>query len=234
MALSPAGRTEMQASADTPAKVGSAEARPLAAGRQKWSLTQESFDGLLASLGPDRDTAAHRYLEVRRNLVRLFEWRGCATPDEYADETLNRCARKIGEGEEIRDLATYAVGVARMLLLEMARERAREPLPLEKAPQPYTLPEDPGENQEQRVECLRQCLATLAPEDRDFILQYYRGDKGDKINNRKELTIRLGIPPSTLRMRALRLREKLQNCAQNCIRRGAGSCHRFTNLDSRL
>jgi hypothetical protein len=25
---------------------------------QKWSLTQEAFDGLLATLGPDRSTAA--------------------------------------------------------------------------------------------------------------------------------------------------------------------------------
>src|SRR5581483_554976 len=50
------------------------------------SLTQESFDGLLASLGNDHETAGRKYLEIRRNLVRLFEWRGCATPDEYADE----------------------------------------------------------------------------------------------------------------------------------------------------
>ena len=96
------------------------------AARQRWSLTQEAFDGLLASLGPDRDTAADRYLEIRRNLVRLFDWRGCSTPDEYADETINRCAKKIGEGEEIRDLATYccrccAHGPAR----DESRTRAR-------------------------------------------------------------------------------------------------------------
>ena len=74
--------------------------------RQKWSLTQTAFDRLLASLDSDRDIAADRYLRMRRNLVRLFEWRGCSTPEEYADETINRCARKIQEGEEIRDLAT--------------------------------------------------------------------------------------------------------------------------------
>src|SRR5690242_21066960 len=34
----------------------------------------------LDSLGPDRDAAGGRYLEIRRNLVRLFEWRGCSTP----------------------------------------------------------------------------------------------------------------------------------------------------------
>ena len=91
---------------------------------QVWSLTQPAFDGLLALLGPDRDVAANRYLEIRRNLVRLFEWRGCSTPEEYADETINRCARKISDGEAIRDVPTYCIGIARMLLLEMGRDRA--------------------------------------------------------------------------------------------------------------
>jgi len=66
--------------------------------REKWFLTLETFDGLLALLGPDRDRAVEVYLEIRRNLVRLFEWRGCSTPDEYADEAINRCARKIAAG----------------------------------------------------------------------------------------------------------------------------------------
>jgi hypothetical protein len=128
---------------------------PMGAARQKWSLTQEAFDGLLAALDSDRDTAADRYLEIRRNLVRLFEWRGCSTPDEYADETLNRCAKKIAEGEAIRDLPTYSIGVARMLLREITRERSRETLPLKDAPEPRTLPPEPPGSEEGRLECLR-------------------------------------------------------------------------------
>jgi len=187
------------------------------AARPKWSLTQEAFDGLLGSLGPDRDTAGGRYLEIRKNLVRLFEWRGCATPDEYADETLNRCARKLGEGEEIRDLATYSIGVARMLFREMGRERGREARPLEEAPEPRTLPADPGDEGEVRIECLRRCLSQLSKENRDLILNYYQGEKGEKIKNRKGLTQLFGIPANTLRMRALRVRERLQLCAEECL-----------------
>jgi len=189
------------------------------ASRQKWSLTQEAFDDLLATLDPDRDTAANRYLEMRRNLVRLFEWRGCSTPDEYADETINRCAKKIGEGETIRDLATYSIGVARMLVREMGRERAKEAIPLDKAPEPRAVPLEPDGGDEPRVECLRHCLSQLSPENRDLILSYYQGDKGDKIQNRKGLTQLFGIPSHALRMRALRLRERLQLCAQNCLQR---------------
>jgi DNA-directed RNA polymerase specialized sigma24 family protein len=193
------------------------------AGRQKWSLTQEAFDGLLAKLGPDRDTAADRYLDIRRNLVRLFEWRGCSTPDEYADETINRCAKKIGEGEEIRDLASYSIGVARMLVREMGREHARA-LPLDTAPEPRVLPAEPEGGQEARVECLRRCLSQLSPENRDLILSYYQGDKGEKIKNRKGLTQLFGIPSNTLRMRALRVRERLQLCAETCLERQGGNC----------
>jgi DNA-directed RNA polymerase specialized sigma24 family protein len=189
------------------------------AARQKWSLTQEAFDGLMASMGPDRDTAADRYLEIRRNLVRLFEWRGCSTPDEYADETINRCARKIGEGEPIRDLATYSIGVARMLIREMGRASAREARSLAEVPEPQVPPVEPAGEQEARAECLRRCLAELSAGNRDLILTYYQGEKSEKIKNRKGLTQTLGIPESTLRMRALRIRESLQLCAENCLQR---------------
>ena len=63
-------------------------------------------------------------------------------------------------------------------------------------------------------------VGQLSPETRNLILHYYQGDKGDKIKNRKSLTELFGIPASTLRMRALRVRERLQLCAENCVARG--------------
>jgi DNA-directed RNA polymerase specialized sigma24 family protein len=203
----------MQQNADT------IPVQPAAISRQKWTLTQDAFDSLLAALGPNRDTAADRYLEIRRNLVRLFEWRGCPAPDEHADEAINRCARKIGEGEEIRDVATYCVGIARMIIREMSRDRFREARPLDEVPEPRAAPSETDSDPERRVECLRRCLGQLSPETRNLILHYYQGDKGVKIKNRKGLTQLLGIPASTLRMRALRVRERLQLCAANCIQR---------------
>jgi RNA polymerase sigma factor (sigma-70 family) len=185
--------------------------------RQVWSLTQPAFDGLLALLGPDRDAAADRYLAIRRNLVRLFEWRGCTTPEEYVDETISRCARKIGDGEVIRDLATYCIGIARMLLLEMGRDRARQARPLDEAPEPQAVVHEPDHDRDRREECLRLCLRHLPPDHRKLILSYYQGDKRDKIRNRNGLTQTLGISPGTLRMRALRLRASLQLCAEHCL-----------------
>jgi RNA polymerase sigma factor (sigma-70 family) len=186
--------------------------------RQKWTLTQEAFDRLLLALGPDRESGGERYLEIRNNLVRFFEWRGCSFPEDHADETINRLARKVSEGEEILNPAGYAMGVARLLLLEVIKSRQKEQHALNEIgaqPEIYEA-EDEGEG---RIDCLRECLQALTPDNRELILQYYQGEKGDKIQNRKKLIEQLGIPINTLRMRALRLREKLQGCVETCLKK---------------
>jgi DNA-directed RNA polymerase specialized sigma24 family protein len=105
-----------------------------------------------------------------------------------------------------------------MLLLEINKGRQREQAALAEigaAPDVYL----PANDDESRLDCLRNCLQTLSPDNRELILQYYQGEKGEKIENRKKLIDRLGIPVNTLRMRALRLREKLQSCVEECVGR---------------
>ena len=186
--------------------------------RQKWTLNQEAFDKLLIAFDEDRDTAGRKYLEIRNNLTRFFEWRGCSFPEDHADETINRMAKRVVEGEQILNHSGYAMGVARLLLLEINKGRQREQSALAEistAPEAY-VPEDDGER---RLTCLRSCLQTLSPDNRELILQYYQGEKGEKIDNRKKLLERLAIPVNTLRMRALRLRERLQSCVEECLTR---------------
>lgn len=187
-----------------------------ATARQKWTLNQEAFDKLLVALGGDRDSAAQKYLEIRSNLVRFFEWRGASFPEDHADETINRIAKRVAEGEEILNYSGYAVGVARLLLLEINKGRQREQLALAEIGQSSEVYEE-KDDAENRLVCLRSCLETLTTDNRALILQYYQGEKGEKIQNRKKLMDRLGIPVNTLRMRALRLREKLQSCVEECV-----------------
>jgi len=184
--------------------------------RRKWALTQEAFDRLLTSFAEDRDTAAEKYLEVRRNLVRFFEWRGCPFPEDHADETINRVARRLAEGERIGNPSGYCVGVARMLLLEINKERAREQQALSEMASAPVAYSDASES-EGHIECLRSCLQNLPSDSRELIIEYYQGEKGAKIKHRKRLVERLGIPVNTLRMRALRLREKIQACVEDCL-----------------
>lgn len=186
--------------------------------RQKWTLTQDAFNRLLIALGGDRDSGGEKYLEIRTNLTRFFEWRGCPFPEDHADETFNRIAKKIDEGEEILNPAGYAMGVARLLLLEILKSRQREQSALNEigaASEAYVAADDG----EERLECLRKCLQTLSSDNRELILQYYQGEKSEKIKNRKQLLDRLGIPVNTLRMRTLRLRDRLQGCVEECLSR---------------
>jgi len=185
----------------------------------KWTLTPEAFANLLAVFHPDRDSAAKEYLEVRANLVRFFEWRGCPFPEDHADETFNRVARKIADGEEIQKPSGYVMGVARFLVLEIIKSLSRQREALVEYQQSYSEMADEPES-ESRVECLQKCLQQLSSNNRELIVQYYQGDKGEKIENRRKLGERLSVAINTLRMRAQRLRERLQGCVEECVNAG--------------
>jgi DNA-directed RNA polymerase specialized sigma24 family protein len=148
------------------------------------------------------------------NLIRFFQWRGAPFPDDHADETINRIAKRIWEKEEIRNPDSYYLGVARMLLLEINRERVRERQALTEMP--FSLFSSlESDDCDERIDSLRNCLQHLSDENRQLILQYYHGEKAEKIESRRRLSERLGISVNTLRMRALRIREELQRCAEN-------------------
>jgi len=185
-----------------------------ATARVKWTLTQEAFDKLLHALDGDRARAGNIYQETRSNLIRFFEWRGCPFPEDHADETINRVARRILEGEDVRDVPKYFFGVARLLFLEIQKARARELNALNNLPDAEPSSHDSDET---RLDCLRQCLGGISDDQRDLIIGYYQGEKSNKINNRQILAERLRIPIGTLRMRALRLREQLEICVEKCL-----------------
>jgi len=186
---------------------------------RKWTLTPEAFDNLLAAFDPNRDSAAQKYLEIRSNLLRFFEWRGCPFPEDHADEAFNRVARKIADGEEIQKPSGYVMGVARLLVLEIIKSLSRQREALGEYQHSHSELADVPES-ESRIECLQKCLQQLSSDNRELIIQYYQGDKGEKIENRRKLGERLGVAINTLRMRAQRLRERLQGCVEECVNAG--------------
>jgi RNA polymerase sigma factor (sigma-70 family) len=213
-----AGRMEvkshvyMSSERDPEAAGAAAPGRP--AGRRS-ELTQESLDGFLQCLGADRERAGAQYLAIHRNLVRFFEWRGCPFPEDHADEAITRVAKRIAGGEEIHDASTYVIGVARFLLLEIYKDQEKERRIAAAQPDVQVDSQDSAQV-EHRAECLRRCLDQLSPANRELILQYYEGEKSQKINNRKQLTEKLQLSVNTLRMRALRIRSSLQECMEGC------------------
>lgn len=180
-------------------------------------LTREALEALLAHLDPDRERAGERYEEIRRRLVRLFEWRGCAFPEDLVDETFNRVARKLAEGVELRSANPYGYfcGVAHLVYKEVLRRSMRERTALEGGDWPPAPSAETADDE--RLDALRSCLAQLTPEQRDLVLLYHRGE--DNIRGRKGLSAELGIPMNALRIRVHRIRRKLEDCVQERLRR---------------
>lgn len=192
--------------------------------KSDWELTGDAFERLLRLLDSDRESAGARYELARRKLMAFFEARGSESPAEHADETINRAARKIAEGEQIEDINKYLYGVARLLLLELGRERARGPLPLDSAEPPrarstHELAEEASARaeRERRFECFERCLGDLPPESRAFIVAYYREEKGEKIRGRKRQAGEMGVSLNALRLRATRVRSALERCVRDCL-----------------
>ena len=153
--------------------------------KKDWDLSQEAFDQLLSWLNPDREDAGRKYEEIRLRLIKIFTCRGCVTPEDLADDTINRVAKKVPEiaPSYAGDPALYFLGVAHNVCLEHFRKKPE--------PEPPPQPDEP-ERKEQMDECLEHCMQRLTSKNRQLILEYYREEKHSKIDHRKELAQQLG------------------------------------------
>jgi DNA-directed RNA polymerase specialized sigma24 family protein len=167
------------------------------------ALSQTEFDALLASLAPRRDLAGEKYEAVRRMLTRYFEWRHCVLPEDCADETIDRVARRLAGGERIRtaDPISYFRGVARNVWLEWRKQDARK--------QPMIIP-SAAEHPPHIEACLERCLNTLPAEGRQLLEGYY-------LSGRSELIARLGITPNAVRLRVFKEKQRLRICMARCL-----------------
>ena len=192
--------------------------------KTEWSLTAKAFDGLLTALDPNRDLAGEKYERIRRKLTEFFEARGSASPADHTDQTINRVARRIEEGEIIESLERYFYGVARLLWMETLRARDKQPVALDLVKTP-AVAADNGEqealrlNQERRLECFEDCLQSLPAGNRVLVIEYYREEKGLKIEHRKRQAVSLGMSLNALRLRACRIRAELAACINLCLQR---------------
>lgn len=184
-------------------------------------LTAHAFIRLLERLGDDEEQAAKKYEDLRHTLIRSFEWRGAPFPEEHADETFNRLARKLDEGVEIRNINDYTYTVARLVWLEALKSNHKRGAPLdeiEREPVAVDTTREKAEK-EQRLNCLDDCLDALPDESRDLIMEYYVDEKRGRIDRRRNLAERLGLRRDALANRAQRLRDKLEQCVTHCLQK---------------
>lgn len=192
--------------------------------KRRWEPNEAALQRLLAWLDQGADSEGQCYVELRERLVLYFARRNGPAPEDLADETLNRVARRLEETGSIDDIvpARYCYIVAKFVLLEALRQRGRQvdfsSGDHEVATQPRIIDEAAAEH-ERAVTCLERCLAECAPSDRQLILDYYRTDSGSASAQRKLLAGRLGLTANSLAIRACRIRSRLERCVRLCRQR---------------
>jgi len=186
-------------------------------------LTPKAFTKFLAKLAPDPEIAGGEYEELRRRLIKFFEWRGAFFPEDLADETLNRTARKIDEGEEIeKNVIALALGVAHFVFLETSRRPDNRRAEIEELITVAAPPEHRVEDDDLRAAYLRECMRGLSKDSRELIIEYYREEGRAKIEDRKALAEKLGISLNALFSRAKRIRDRLEQCVTRRLKRKPG------------
>ena len=173
----------------------------------------------------DLQQAAKEYELIRCRLMKFFECKNCTTASDLTDETINRVARRISEGEDIprHQLKGYFYGVAGNVLKEHRNRSDKITYSIDVL-DPFHHPvEDPLETirlrsektlLEQLLECLESCVKKLPETEQKMILVYYEGEYGVKIENRKKVAQIFGLNINNLRIRVYRIREKLEKCVQ--------------------
>jgi len=195
------------------------------------NLTREQFEKFLTALDSDRTQAAKKYEILRRKLLKLFERRQCIQTEELADETLDRLAKRLA-AEPIQDVSLFACGIARKIYFEARRKTGRL-ISIEECYGHEDLMA--GGDTEQNITtvlanaqdlgCLTKCLAALPLECHELILEYYRGEKRVRIEQRKALARKRGISMEALRSEASRVRDRLRNCVTRCLSQRQQAIH---------
>lgn len=195
--------------------------------KKDWALTESAFSDFLDWLDEGIDSNGEKYLEMRRRLVSYFDRKNCLSPDDLADETLNRVARRLEEEGDIVNTtpARYCYIVAKFIFLEYLRRAEREEASLDELPvsrHPALNPsamsemEESEKREEMLRDCLDSCLRNLEPDNSELIFQYYLGEQRTKIDNRRALAARLKLTMNALTIRACRIRSRLEACVSKC------------------
>ena len=186
--------------------------------KKDWSLHEAAFRRLLGWLDEGVDSGGEKYLDIHRRLMSYFARKGCLTPDDLADETLTRVARRLEEQGAITDIlpARYCYVVAKFVLLEYQRRGERNKVSVQDLPDSGAEPDDTRAMREKLLVCLEDCLQKLPPDQRALISAYYSEERREKIERRRELAGRLGLTMNAVTIRACRIRDRLESCVRTC------------------
>ena len=174
-------------------------------------------------LGPTPEAAGDAYELLRRKLSRFFDRRGCSPrTDELVDATLDRVARNVEDGKQIRSLGSYVFGVVKNVFLEYTREPKHDELDENRLEAPESVDVD-ATYSDATIECLRKCLKELPQEKMKPLQDWYLVPDGSKKEVHERIEREMGTRKAATRVRIHRYKNELRLCLEGCsaeLRRG--------------
>jgi len=171
----------------------------------------QEFDSFLAWLDPDRNRAADKFETIRGKLLVFFLSRGCWSPEESTDETLNRVAKAIHAGEQVRTPLPYLF--VHGFALNVLKECFRKQKELETDPDYISGIQQPERSKRQQMfRVLEICLRALPVRERQIFVQYHLANASVRVARRKNLAKKFSLSEKTLRITVFRIRQKLKGC----------------------
>ena len=179
-------------------------------GKDRWELTGDTLACLLHALSPENDLALARYTRLQQRLTFFFMRHRCLSPEDLADEVINRVARALFEARVISNLEAFALGVARMVVREDQARFLREQQSHQEAHRNRITMEPTSVESEREIEAREAGYASLPPSSRQMLTQYHTGNGAIRINGRQQLAQEMGISMGALRKRVFDLQAALR------------------------
>jgi hypothetical protein len=143
-----------------------------------WVATPGDLSTLVSWLDGSEDAGGESYVAMHGRLASYFARKGCRVPEDLADDTLTRVARRLREEGAITGVlpAQYCYIVARFVFLEHLRspEHGGVGLVGDVPARPGGEPGGEEEGRDRLLATLDACLEQLDGRDRTLILEYSR------------------------------------------------------------
>ncbi len=185
-------------------------------------IGKEDFDKLLEWLSSDREKAGAEYENIRAGLVRLFQVKGCADPQDLADETINRVAVKLSRLDLSKNPKPIIIfhGFARNIFRETVSRTVKKEDQLDaetELPSNRGLFSQTDENESKGRECMKNCLQNLEESDRRLFVRYYCTNASSRAQSRQMLAEESDIKINVLQTKIYRMKLNLRDCIKNCL-----------------
>lgn len=173
-------------------------------------ITPEGFALLLTALG-DHMRDGSQYERLRSKLIFFFSRRLLTTPEDLADEVMDRLIQHLSRGTQIQSTDAFALGIARHVAVEQRSRKSKtqgvDPVFFDNIPAPSVTIND-----EEELTRMELCLKKLPRPESKLLRGYYLVTGGNLMTTRRKLAETLHVSPTTLRQRVFLARQRLRNC----------------------